>query len=258
MCKYCHVTHTFPYHPCWRFSLSIILQHNTCVTRLLEHAIGCTTKHTVDEYFGRDLWIVLNETVMVVNRSGRCRRRGNVWICGMFVWSSSICSVVIVNVLVIFFSLPPSWIPSLYTKLWPQAEIPKCIFYVPPHSTVSITGTVMYTFIMAEPKCKTMWSVILHISRTAHYLILWPIVRISSTHNGKISLCERLILCASHRSSGMNTDSATLIKCEQCRRFRTFRAIEVRNMSDIATLRLGAVLSFKILYHAVNLNEVSV
>jgi len=38
------------------------------VTPLLEHAVEWTMKHTVGEYFGRDLWIVLNETVMVVKQ----------------------------------------------------------------------------------------------------------------------------------------------------------------------------------------------
>jgi len=38
------------------------------VTPLLEHAVDCTMKHIVDEYFGRDLWIVLNETVMVLKQ----------------------------------------------------------------------------------------------------------------------------------------------------------------------------------------------
>lgn len=38
------------------------------MTPLLEHTVDCTMKHIGDEYFGRDLWIVLNETVMVVKQ----------------------------------------------------------------------------------------------------------------------------------------------------------------------------------------------
>jgi hypothetical protein len=111
--------------------------------------------------FGTDLWIVLNE--MVVKEEWRgVGRWGNVWICGMFACCSTICSVVIVNVAVIFF-LPPSVLNllSLYRTLWQQVEIPECTRYVPCGPNINTTRTLTYTFIIAEIKfCKTVWVIL--------------------------------------------------------------------------------------------------
>lgn len=109
------------------------------------------------------------------NRSGRCRRWGNVWICGMYVWSSSICSVVIVNVLVIFFPhfLPPESPHSiqncghklkylsvyfmshptppsasqvqLCTRLWPSLSVKLCERYFAHLPDCILLGLVVYS-----------------------------------------------------------------------------------------------------------------
>lgn len=76
--------------------------------------------------FGSDLWIVLNEMVMVVKQEWE-----GVWICGVFACCSSICSVVTVNVTVIFLSPLPSWASALHTEIVTTAEIPECTRYVP-------------------------------------------------------------------------------------------------------------------------------
>jgi len=158
----------------------------------------------------------------------------------MFVWSSSICSVVIVNVLVIFSHFLPPESPHSIQNCGHKLKY-LSVYYMS-HPTPPSASQVQLRTRLLWPKRRTMCKVILHISRAVYYWVLLPIVRISLTFNRRISLCERLILCTSHSYSGMNTDGAFPIRCDLCKRFRIFRAFEVRNMSDIPTLRLENAL----------------
>jgi hypothetical protein len=170
-CIYCDATkwisfkcYSVLYYSCWN-SLQGSATHHFC-DRLLGHAVACTIKHMAYEYFGRDLWIVLNETVMVVKQEWKGHGWGDVWICGMFAWQCcySECArnffspppPAVLNPLTTYNSVATSW-NTWVCVLCPQVQLCTRL------SRARINC------------CRNMWGAIFHSSRERHH-VLWGFV----------------------------------------------------------------------------------